>query len=66
MIQVWGCDERAKYSLIYRKFRLELLFNSSSLCYLMSVCECTGELSIDTEIEMKKYTKQNILEQRKI
>ena len=29
-------DERAKYSLIYRKFRLELLLNSSSLCYLMS------------------------------
>ena len=29
-------DERAKYSLIYRKFKLELLLNSSSLCYLMS------------------------------
>ena len=28
-------------------------------------CEYTGDLSTDTEIEMKKYTKQNILEQRK-
>ena len=28
-------------------------------------CECTGDLSTDTEIEMKKYTKRNILEQRK-
>ena len=36
MIQVWGCDKRAKYSLIYRKFGLELLLNSSSLCYLTS------------------------------
>ena len=29
-------------------------------------CECTGDLSTDTEIEIKKYTKRNILEQRKI
>ena len=28
-------------------------------------CECTSDLSTDTEIEMKKYTKRNILEQRK-
>ena len=28
-------------------------------------CECTGDLSTDTKIEMKKYTKRNILEQRK-
>ena len=28
-------------------------------------CECTGDLSTGTEIEMKKYTKRNILEQRK-
>ena len=28
-------------------------------------CECTDDLSTDTEIEMKKYTKRNILEQRK-
>ena len=28
-------------------------------------CECTSDLSTYTEIEMKKYTKRNILEQRK-
>ena len=28
-------------------------------------CECTGDLSTGTKIEMKKYTKQSILEQRK-
>ena len=28
-------------------------------------CECTGDLSTSTETEVKKYTKRNILEQRK-
>ena len=28
-------------------------------------CECTGDLSISTETEVKKYTKRSILEQRK-
>ena len=28
-------------------------------------CECRGDLSSDTEIEMKKYIKRSILEQRK-
>ena len=65
MIQVWGCDKRAKYSLIYRKFGLELLLNSSSLCYLMSFVSGTGDLSTSKETEVKKYTKRNILEQRK-
>ena len=38
---------------------------SSSLMCFDEFCECTGDLSTDTEIEMKKYTKRNILEQRK-
>ena len=28
-------------------------------------CECTDDLSTGTKIEMKKYAKRNILEQRK-
>ena len=28
-------------------------------------CECTGDLSTDTEIEMKKHTKQSNFKQRR-
>ena len=53
------------FSLIYRKFRLELLLISSSLMYFNEFCEFTGELSIGTEIEVKKHTKQSNLEKRR-
>ena len=42
-----------------------IVVNSSSFMCFDEFCECTGDLSTGTKIEMKKDTKRSILEQRK-
>ena len=42
-----------------------IVVKSSSFMCFDEFCECTGDSSTYMEIEMKKYTKRNILEQRK-
>ena len=63
----FSCDGRWWVSNILTNishFSTRTIVISSNFMYFDEFCECTGDLSISTEIEVRKHTKRSNLEQR--